>query len=143
MFCNERGHNVFIFQELRGNIRVYCRVRPLLAMLDSNNNTELLGIPNTSSEQIVNAVDDESICFNQQSSAGTAPKVKQYEFERVYKQDESQEVLFFDVAPLLISLLDGYVLTMDCVKIYLFIYFTLFTLRSTHSHTLLVLIMIS
>jgi len=41
-------HNTLM--ELRGNIRVHCRVRPMLAELDSGGDPDLLGLPGTPSE---------------------------------------------------------------------------------------------
>lgn len=100
-------HNTLV--ELRGNIRVYCRVRPLLASLDSNGNMELLGRACTGSEKIVDVLDEENVSISHQQSGNTASiKVKEYEYERVFDPAESQSSIFTDVAPLLTSLLDGY-----------------------------------
>ena len=101
-------HNMLV--ELRGNIRVYCRVRPLLASLDSNNDPNILGLPGTQSEQIIEAVDDENVSFNYVNNPSTAAggKTKRFEFERVFGTKDQQGPVFAEVAPLLTSLLDGY-----------------------------------
>lgn len=45
-----------MLQELKGNIRVFCRVRPLLPEENSNADTKLLSYP-TSTEALGRAVD--------------------------------------------------------------------------------------
>eukprot|EP00795_Rhopilema_esculentum_P017163 gene17163-8705_t len=92
-------HNTLM--ELRGNIRVHCRVRPMLCDLDSGGEPDLLGLPGTLSEEVVMAQDDENVSV-------TAAKAKSFEFERVYSPADNQDQVFEDVAPLLTSLLDGY-----------------------------------
>ena len=95
-------------QELRGNIRVHCRVRPLIAALDSGGVSRDLGKVGTAFEQVVNVVDDETVSVlpNKAMSGSTIQK-KKFEFERVYEQNATQEFVFEDVSPLLTSLLDG------------------------------------
>eukprot|EP00111_Clytia_hemisphaerica_P024190 TCONS_00071287-protein len=100
-------HNTLV--ELRGNIRVHCRVRPLLAALDSNGDGRLLGLPKTQSEKIVEVMDEETLLFNQlNANNSSSNKAKTFEYERVYKPNDDQTMIFADVAPLLTSLLDGY-----------------------------------
>ncbi|CAB3977488.1 kinesin KIF25 [Paramuricea clavata] len=99
-------HNVLV--ELRGNIRVHCRVRPLIAALDSGGVSKDLGKAGTAFEQVVNVVDDENVAvLPNKTMTGTIQK-KRFEFERVYEQNATQEFVFEDVSPLLTSLLDGY-----------------------------------
>jgi len=99
-------HNTLM--ELRGNIRVHCRVRPMLAELDSGGDPDLLGLPGTPSEEVVVAQDDENVSVSATIKDGSATKAKAFEFERVYNPADSQNNVFDDVAPLLTSLLDGY-----------------------------------
>eukprot|EP00794_Sanderia_malayensis_P000444 gene444-1085_t len=99
-------HNTLM--ELRGNIRVHCRVRPMLAELDSAGDPDLLGLPNTPSEEVVTAQDDENVIVSSSTKEGATQKVRLFEFERVYNPSDSQNAVFTDVAPLLTSLLDGY-----------------------------------
>uniref|UniRef100_A0A8C0FHD7 Kinesin family member 25 n=1 Tax=Bubo bubo TaxID=30461 RepID=A0A8C0FHD7_BUBBB len=75
-------HNSLV--ELRGNIRVHCRIRPLLPF-------------DTAETVLVKC-----------SRPGHAAINKTFQFERVYNASESQDTVFADVAPLLTSLLDGY-----------------------------------
>lgn len=112
-------HNTLI--ELRGNIRVHCRLRPLLyfdngkispleALQGKGDSLELtgtadLGRPGTASEQVVHALDDENISVNS-SKPASVPKA--FEFEHVYFPGDAQELIFEEVQPLITSLLDGY-----------------------------------
>lgn len=86
---------------------MHCRVRPMLADLDSDGEPELLGIPGTPSEEVVMAQDDENVSVLPTIKDGTATKAKMFEFERVYSHTDSQNQVFEDVSPLLTSLLDG------------------------------------
>ncbi|XP_046847281.1 kinesin-like protein KIF25 [Xenia sp. Carnegie-2017] len=99
-------HNVLV--EMRGNIRVHCRVRPLIAALDSAGPSKLGTFGKV--EQVVRVVDDETVCVqpNKSMSGGSTSQKKMFEFERVYEKDSTQEFVFQDVLPLLTSLLDGY-----------------------------------
>ncbi|XP_066479025.1 kinesin-like protein KIF25 [Tiliqua scincoides] len=96
-------HNSLV--ELRGNIRVHCRVRPLLSFDTASG--ESGSEERNSSEKVVCAVDDETI-FVKCSRPGHALINKKFQYERVYSAAESQETVFADVSPLLTSLLDGY-----------------------------------
>lgn len=92
---------------MRGNIRVHCRVRPLIAALDSAGPSKLGTFGKV--EQVVRVVDDETVCVqpNKSMSGGSTSQKKMFEFERVYEKDSTQEFVFQDVLPLLTSLLDG------------------------------------
>ncbi|XP_041462139.1 kinesin-like protein KIF25 [Lytechinus variegatus] len=96
-------HNTVV--ELRGNIRVHCRVRPVLEydstgiQTSSNRNSENL--------EVVHVVDDETVNVDC-NRPGHSQTNRQFEFERVYNQTESQDEVFNEVKPLLTSLLDGY-----------------------------------
>jgi len=79
-------------QELRGNIRVYCRVRPL-------------------SDQ--ESKDDNVVTFPEEgilkiSSHSDRKTNYQFEFEKIYQQSATQAEIFEDVKDLVISVLDGY-----------------------------------
>ncbi|KAJ8905833.1 hypothetical protein NDN08_002338 [Rhodosorus marinus] len=83
-------------QELRGNVRVFCRCRP----------------PRDSFEScIVDFPDRED---TMKRSDGSVPQVitidggKTYEFDRVYGPEDSQEAVYDDISPLVTSVLDGY-----------------------------------
>nr|XP_021499693.1 kinesin-like protein KIF25 [Meriones unguiculatus] len=96
-------HNSLV--ELKGSIRVHCRIRPPLSFdreLDRSS-PQSCAIPG----EVVRAVDDETVLVRW-ALPGRPPADKMYNFERVYGPAESQAVVFEDVRPLLISLLDGY-----------------------------------
>ncbi|XP_045150471.1 kinesin-like protein KIF25 [Echinops telfairi] len=96
---------VMVMVELRGSIRVHCRIRPLLPFDSSFDDP---GQPHSSvSGTVVHAVDDETL-WVKCSRPGHPPVDKTYSFERVYGPAEGQDAVFEDVRPLLMSLLDGY-----------------------------------
>ncbi|XP_036406437.1 kinesin-like protein KIF25 [Megalops cyprinoides] len=97
-------HNALV--ELRGNIRVHCRVRPVLPF-DAGFGQSGSVSGSTLSEEVVHAVNDDTVVVNC-SKAGNSPVNKMFEFERVHSPEDTQEDVFEEVKPLLTSLLDGY-----------------------------------
>ncbi|XP_027256770.2 kinesin-like protein KIF25 isoform X2 [Cricetulus griseus] len=96
-------HNSLV--ELKGNIRVHCRIRPFWSFghkLDGSASQNC-----TTPGEVVHAVDDETVLVRC-ALPGRPPTDKTYNFERVYGPAASQAVVFEDIRPLLISLLDGY-----------------------------------
>ncbi|XP_053152802.1 kinesin-like protein KIF25 isoform X2 [Hemicordylus capensis] len=98
-------HNSLI--ELRGNIRVHCRIRPLLPFDIAPGELMSEDSHSNFSGKVVCATDDETI-FVKCSRPGHALINKTLQYERVYGTAESQATVFADVSPLLTSLLDGY-----------------------------------
>ncbi|XP_048577649.1 kinesin-like protein KIN-14H isoform X5 [Nematostella vectensis] len=98
-------HNTLV--EIRGNIRVHCRLRPLIGVIDAHGDGNI-GQAGTPSEQVVHAIDEETLSVVPNKPGGGASQPKIYEFERVYNEETDQKAVFSDVAPLLTSLLDGY-----------------------------------
>ncbi|XP_064913744.1 kinesin-like protein KIF25 isoform X3 [Columba livia] len=98
-------HNSLV--ELRGNIRVHCRIRPLLPFDTVAGHSISQERQRNFSEKVAHAVDDETVLVKC-SRPGHASINKTFQFERVYSASESQDTVFADVAPLLTSLLDGY-----------------------------------
>ncbi|XP_033368539.1 kinesin-like protein KIF25 isoform X2 [Parus major] len=98
-------HNSLI--ELRGNIRVHCRIRPLLPFDDAAGHSLSQDRQRNFSEKAAYAADDETVLVKC-SRPGHASVNKTFQFDRVYNDLESQDAVFADVAPLLTSLLDGY-----------------------------------
>ncbi|XP_038392018.1 kinesin-like protein KIF25 isoform X2 [Canis lupus familiaris] len=96
-------HNRLV--ELKGNIRVHCRIRPLLPF------DKEFGDPASQDSSVpagvVHAIDDETVLVKCAQPAHPLIN-KTYNFERVYGPEESQQVVFGDVCPLLTSLIDGY-----------------------------------
>ncbi|NXI53492.1 KIF25 protein, partial [Chloroceryle aenea] len=98
-------HNSLV--ELRGNIRVHCRIRPLLPFDTAAGHSVSQTRQRNLSEKVAYAADDETVLVKC-SRPGHASINKTFQFERVYNASESQDTVFADVAPLLTSLLDGY-----------------------------------
>jgi kinesin family protein C2/C3 len=76
-------------QELKGNLRVYCRVKPI-GKGESNECVEVLD------DMTVRITDNELM------------KVQEYEFDFVIGEDATQEQIFEEVRPLAASVLDGF-----------------------------------
>ncbi|KFK37523.1 hypothetical protein AALP_AA4G268200 [Arabis alpina] len=80
-------------QDLKGSIRVYCRVRPFLP-----------GQSNFSST--IGNMEDDTISINTASRHGKA--LKSFTFNKVFGPSATQEEVFSDMQPLIRSVLDGY-----------------------------------
>ncbi|KAK4402155.1 Kinesin-like protein KIN-14G [Sesamum angolense] len=80
-------------QDLKGNIRVYCRIRPFLP-----------GQPTGSST--VEVIDEKTLTVLTPSKYGKGKK--SFTFNRVFSPSASQEEVFSDTQPLIRSVLDGY-----------------------------------
>jgi kinesin family member C2/C3 len=84
-------HNKLL--ELQGNIRVICRVRPILE------------VERRSGEDVdvTEILTDEELIIQRDSQTRS-----KYEYDRVFGQTSSQKEVFDAVQPLCISVLDGY-----------------------------------
>ncbi|XP_042359861.1 kinesin-like protein KIF25 [Plectropomus leopardus] len=96
-------HNALV--ELRGNIRVHCRVRPVLPFDHVQSSTS--GSRPASPEEVVSIISDDAVMVNC-IKTGMPVQNKMFEFERVHGPEDSQDAVFDEVKPLLTSLLDGY-----------------------------------
>ncbi|XP_048550409.1 kinesin-like protein KIN-14P [Triticum urartu] len=81
-------------QDLRGNIRVYCRVRPFLP-------------GKVSSSSCVAGIEDRTITLMTSSKQGKDAR-KSFTFNRVFGPLATQAEIFVDMQPLVRSVLDGY-----------------------------------
>ncbi|KAF8107986.1 hypothetical protein N665_0115s0001, partial [Sinapis alba] len=81
-------------QELKGSIRVYCRVRPFLP-------------GQTSSLTTVDHIEESTISIATPSKYGKEGR-KSFTFNKVFGPSTSQEAVFADTQPLIRSVLDGY-----------------------------------
>ncbi|XP_020254915.1 kinesin-like protein KIN-14Q isoform X1 [Asparagus officinalis] len=81
-------------QDLKGNIRVYCRVRPFLPGQQSGMST-------------LGRLDDGSITIITPSKYGKEGR-KSFNFNKVFGPSATQEEVFADTQPLIRSVLDGY-----------------------------------
>ncbi|ORY86579.1 kinesin-domain-containing protein [Neocallimastix californiae] len=96
-------HNEIL--ELKGNIRVFCRVRPVLT-------TEANGKPIKDIISDIQYPDDErKIVLTQQSTTAlgnTVPKLYHFSFDKVFQDNVGQGEIFEDISQLVQSALDGY-----------------------------------
>ncbi|KAH6762507.1 P-loop nucleoside triphosphate hydrolases superfamily protein with CH domain-containing protein [Perilla frutescens var. hirtella] len=81
-------------QDLKGNIRVYCRVRPFLPGQQAN------GL------SIMDEIVDESLTI--QTSLKNGKGKKTFTFNKAFGPNSTQEEVFADTQPLIRSVLDGY-----------------------------------
>ncbi|KAG5135437.1 hypothetical protein JHK82_020168 [Glycine max] len=82
-------------QDLKGNIRVYCRIRPFLpGQSQSHTTIEFVG-------------DDGELIVGNPLKQGKENR-KLFKFNKVFGQATSQEEIFKDTQPLIRSVLDGY-----------------------------------
>ena len=79
--------------DLQGNIRVYCRVRPINEREKSDGD-----------EAVVDCSTETTLTIADKAAATT----KAYEFDRVFDPQSSQEDVYRDVAPFVQSAVDGY-----------------------------------
>ncbi|EPS66832.1 hypothetical protein M569_07942, partial [Genlisea aurea] len=79
-------------QDLKGNIRVYCRIRPLSGQSMSLSTVEV--------------VDEQTITIRASAKYGKGKR--SFTFNRVFSPSTSQEEVFTDMQPLIRSVLDGY-----------------------------------
>ncbi|KAL6902279.1 hypothetical protein ACP4OV_005155 [Aristida adscensionis] len=80
-------------QDLKGSIRVYCRVRPFL--------------PGQVSSSTVGSIDEGNITIVTPSKSGKEGR-KTFSFNKVFGPSATQDEVFFDTQPLIRSVLDGY-----------------------------------
>ncbi|GAU19444.1 hypothetical protein TSUD_76880, partial [Trifolium subterraneum] len=82
-------------QDLKGNIRVYCRVRPFLSgQSQKHTSVEFIG-------------DDGELIISNPLKQGKENR-KLFKFNKVFGQAASQEEVFLDTRPLIRSVLDGF-----------------------------------
>lgn len=87
-----RLHNCL--QELKGNIRVFCRVRPVLKHEDGASNGEVFSYTNKSRGIV--------------AANSSVQQNKSYNFDRVFDPSSTQEDVFGEISQLVQSALDGY-----------------------------------
>ena len=86
-------------QEIRGNIRVFCRVRPL-----RHDSYQLEGTCTYPDEDSLAVVDREGA----QTAASGRTAVRRFTFDRMYTPKATQVEIYEDLKPLTLSVLDGY-----------------------------------
>ncbi|KAK3501775.1 putative kinesin-related protein [Neurospora crassa] len=97
------------YQELKGNIRVMCRVRPALGKSEGSEAKIMFPDAKTSSAQI------EVTGLEEKSSFGNINrKVLPFEFDRVFAPSVHNEEIFDEISQLVQSALDGYNVCIFC-----------------------------
>ncbi|MED6220109.1 hypothetical protein PIB30_041735 [Stylosanthes scabra] len=91
---NERKRLSNELIEIKGNIRVFCRCRPLNASEIANGSASVLNFEASSDEEL------------QVISSDTTKK--QFKFDHVFKPEDSQEAVFAQTKPIVASVLDGF-----------------------------------
>jgi hypothetical protein len=86
----KRLHN--LVQELRGNIRVFCRVRPPLPFELEGGSGVCVSFPEQGEVTVVN----------------NKRQVKTWEFDQVFVPSVANDVVFKETEPLVVSTMDGY-----------------------------------
>ncbi|XP_052623227.1 kinesin-like protein KIN-14S [Lactuca sativa] len=92
--CSERRRLYNEVIELKGNIRVFCRCRPL-------NHDEI-------TKGSTSVVDFESVQENELKIIGSDSSKKQFKFDHIFKPEDNQEAVFTQTLPLVVSVLDGF-----------------------------------
>ncbi|KAK4127993.1 kinesin-domain-containing protein [Parathielavia appendiculata] len=96
------------YQELKGNIRVMCRVRPVLD--PSEGETAKITFPDTKTSSQIDVTGPE-----EKSSLGVINrKVLPFEFDRVFDPSVHNEEVFGEISQLVQSALDGYNVCIFC-----------------------------
>ena len=95
-------------QELKGNIRVYCRVRPPIKSVDGNS----FEIDHMNFTQDRNGndcgLDIEGPSISNMSGTSSNSKKYNFSFDRVFKPESKQDFVFDEISQLVQSALDGY-----------------------------------
>eukprot|EP00951_Prasinocladus_malaysianus_P023158 scaffold195774_cov50-Prasinocladus_malaysianus.AAC.1 len=78
--------------ELKGNIRVLCRVRPFNAKEDGEG-----------AHPAIDVVEDDTVRIMTEKGSE-----KEFEFNRCFQEDASQEMVYSEVSSLVTSAVDGY-----------------------------------
>ncbi|XP_038070425.1 kinesin-like protein KIFC3 isoform X2 [Patiria miniata] len=92
MALRKKYHNEII--DLKGSIRVFCRVRPIIRED---------GAGALSKNAVSLDVDDDALIYLQNKGRSTT-----FEVDKVFAADSTQEQVFHEVQPLVVSSIDGY-----------------------------------
>ncbi|KAI3676079.1 hypothetical protein L1987_85677 [Smallanthus sonchifolius] len=92
--CSERRRLYNEVIELKGNIRVFCRCRPL-------NHDEI-------SKGSTSVIEFDSAQENELKIIGSDSSKKQFKFDHIFRPEDNQEAVFAQTSPLAVSVLDGF-----------------------------------
>ncbi|KAJ1813094.1 kinesin-like nuclear fusion protein [Coemansia sp. RSA 2598] len=96
-----RLHNTI--QELKGNIRVFCRVRPLLNEEKSSDISLPIQLPESEEQNEIELTQSSENALGKSTS-----RVFPFKFDRVFAPESTQDLVFEEVSQLIQSALDGY-----------------------------------
>ncbi|CAA2961660.1 kinesin KIN-14S [Olea europaea subsp. europaea] len=92
--CSERKRLYNEVIELKGNIRVFCRCRPLKQDEIENGSTSVIDF-NSSQDNELQIISSD--CSR-----------KQFKFDHIFRPEDNQEAVFLQTMPIVTSVLDGY-----------------------------------
>ncbi|XP_010659851.1 kinesin-like protein KIN-14S [Vitis vinifera] len=92
--CLERKRLYNEVIELKGNIRVFCRCRPLNQDEIANGSTSIVDFDSSQENEL------QIICSDSSK--------KQFKFDHVFRPESDQEAVFAQTSPIVTSVLDGY-----------------------------------
>ena len=82
--------------ELRGNIRVYCRIRPILENEINNGYNDIISYDDND-DDIIHIYDEERLM------------TLSFEFDKIFNNKNTKQIdIFNEISPLLLSVIDGY-----------------------------------
>lgn len=91
-----------LIQELRGNVRVFARIRPYLPNDGKRNDED----DDSNNPDIVSLEDDKTVTvLNRKDSR---QQLLKFSFDRVFSPNDGQEAVFEEVSEFVRSALDGY-----------------------------------
>ncbi|KAL8799914.1 MAG: hypothetical protein Q9182_005533 [Xanthomendoza sp. 2 TL-2023] len=97
-------------QELKGNIRVFCRVRPSLESDPDDSSARITYPDNDSDSKEVEVLGPEE----KNSLGKTSTKTNAFSFDRVFRPDSMNADVFAEISQLVQSALDGYNVCIFC-----------------------------
>lgn len=98
-------------QELKGNIRVFCRVRPMLAA-DTTSDSEPVQVFDLGADKKAIQVQNPEGRSNAMGESKT--EVKHFAFDHVFGESSTQDEVFGEVGQLVQSAVDGYKVCVFC-----------------------------
>ncbi|CAA2986352.1 kinesin KIN-14S [Olea europaea subsp. europaea] len=92
--CSERKRFYNEVIELKGNIRVFCRCKPLKQDEIANGSTSVVDFDSSRENEL------QIVCLDSSK--------KQFKFDHVFRPEDDQEAVFVQTMPIVTSVLDGY-----------------------------------
>eukprot|EP00884_Botryococcus_braunii_P023506 jgi/Botrbrau1/983/Bobra.114_1s0023.1 len=97
-------HNEVV--DLKGAIRVFCRIRPVL--LDTGDTQQALCVHHESQDNQIVVTTDRATTIFREGRAGNTQRVQRFTFDAVYGPQSSQDAIYRDASPVITSVMDGY-----------------------------------